>query len=402
MSSPSLPPPLTHVVWDDALTGYDFGAEHPMAPRRLELTASLCRDLGLFDHDDVEVVAAPVASDEDLLRAHRPEYLEAVRAASADPASADPAFGIGTEDDPAFAGMHDAAARLVGGTLEVTKAVWEGRARHGVNFTGGMHHAMPGKAAGFCIYNDAAVAIAWALENGAERVAYVDIDVHHGDGVEACFWDDPRVLTVSVHETGRVLFPGTGFAKDTGGAVGTAVNCALPPGTSDAAWLRAIDAVTMPVVRAFAPDLLITQHGCDSHFRDPLAHLAVSIDGQRQAFEMLHRLSHEVSGGRWVSLGGGGYEVVDVVPRAWAHLTGIASHHPVRLETPTPQSWRDHVERTTGRPAPTEMNDGVADGGVVWWRGWQSGHNPNDAVDAAIMATRSATFPQHGLDEWFD
>lgn len=392
----------TVVVWDDALTQYDFGATHPMAPSRLELTARLCRELGLFSHDDVEVVGAPVATDDELLTVHDAQYVQAVRAASADPASADGSHGLGTEDDPAFAGMHEASARLAGGTLAAMQAVWSGRARHGVSFTGGMHHAMPDRAAGFCVYNDAAVAIAWALANGAQRVAYVDLDVHHGDGVERMFWDDPRVLTVSLHETGRLLFPGTGAPTDVGGAAGTAVNCALPPGTRDAPWLRAVDAVALPVVRAFAPDVLVTQHGCDAHTLDPLAHLDVSVDGQRQGAEMMHRLAHEVCEGRWVCLGGGGYEVVDVVPRAWSHLVGIAAHHPVRLETAVPAAWREHVRATLDREAPAAMNDGVADGGIVWWRGWQSGHDPADPVDAAVMATRRAVFGLHGLDEWFD
>lgn len=394
----------TRVVWDEVFTRYDFGPSHPMSPVRLDLTARLCRELGLFDHDDVELVSPPVATDDELAWVHDRDYIAAVRAAGEDPAQADQAFGIGTEDDPAFLGMHEASARIAGGTLAVARDVWEGRALHGVNFCGGMHHAMPDRAAGFCIYNDAAVAIHWLLEHGAQRVAYVDIDVHHGDGVERCFWDDPRVMTLSVHETGRVLFPGTGFPRDLGGpsADGTAINVALPPGTGDAAWLRAINATVNPLVRAFAPDVLITQQGCDSHYQDPLAHLAISVDAQRQAFEGLHRLAHEVSGGRWVALGGGGYEVVDVVPRAWTHLTAIATHHPIRLDTPIPQAWRDHVLERHGRPGPESMSDGVAEGGIVWWRGWESGYDPEDPVDRAVMATREAAFPLHGLDVWFD
>lgn len=394
----------TRVVWDEVFTRYDFGPSHPMSPVRLDLTARLCRELGLFDHDDVELVSPPVATDDELAWVHDRDYIAAVRAAGEDPAQADQAFGIGTEDDPAFLGMHEASARIAGGTLAVARDVWEGRALHGVNFCGGMHHAMPDRAAGFCIYNDAAVAIHWLLEHGAERVAYVDIDVHHGDGVERCFWDDPRVMTLSVHETGRVLFPGTGFPRDLGGpsADGTAINVALPPGTGDAAWLRAINATVNPLVRAFAPDVLITQQGCDSHYQDPLAHLAISVDAQRQAFEGLHRLAHEVSGGRWVALGGGGYEVIDVVPRAWTHLTAIATHHPIRLDTPIPQAWRDHVLERHGRPGPESMSDGVAEGGIVWWRGWESGYDPEDPVDRAVMATREAAFPLHGLDVWFD
>src|SRR4029079_9133544 len=251
----------------------------------------------------------------------------AVHAASAD-GTADPAFGLGTSDDPVFPDMHEATARVVQGTVDSALAVWEGRALHAVNVSGGLHHAMPGAASGFCVYNDAAIGIRALLDAGAERVAYVDVDAHHGDGVQAVFWDEPRVLTVSVHETGQALFPGTGHARETGGpgAPGAAVNVPLPSGTGDAGWLRAIDAVVAAVVRAFAPDVLVSQHGCDTHTMDPLTHLRMSVDGQRAAATLLHDLAHEVAGGRWVALGGGGYAVLDVVPRSWAHLLGVATH----------------------------------------------------------------------------
>jgi len=282
--------------------------------------------------------------------------------------------------------------------------VWEGRTEHGVNFCGGLHHAMPGNASGFCIYNDIAVGIQWLLDHGAKRVAYVDVDVHHGDGVERIFWDDPRVLTVSVHESGRALFPGTGFAGDVGGpsAQGEAVNVALPPGTGDSAWLRALHATALPLVRAFKPDVLVTQHGCDTHVQDPLAHLALSVDAQRAAAEALHRLSHEVCQGRWVALGGGGYEVVDVVPRTWTHLTAIAAHQPVQLTEPVPEEWLDHVQTLLGRVGPRRMGDRDPAEGPIWHQPWDMGYNPHSEVDRAIMATRQAVFPLHGLDPWFD
>ena len=209
--------------------------------------------------------------------------------------------------------------------------MWTGQVDHAANIAGGLHHAMPDRASGFCVYNDVAVAIRWLLDNGAEKVAYVDVDVHHGDGVEQIFYDDPRVLTISLHETGQMLFPGTGFPADSGGpeAQGSAVNVALPPGTSDAGWLRAFHAVVPPLVREFAPDVLVTQQGCDSHRDDPLAHLALSVDGQRASYLALHDLAHEAAGGRWVAFGGGGYAVVDVVPRAWTHLLSVVAGRPL-------------------------------------------------------------------------
>jgi acetoin utilization protein AcuC len=235
-------------------------------------------------------------------------------------------------------------------------------------------------------------------------VAYVDIDVHHGDGVERIFWDDPRVLTFSIHESARVLFPGTGWPTDIGGAraKGTAVNVALPPGTGDAGWLRALHATAMPLVRAFKPEVLVTQHGCDTHAQDPLAHLALSVDGQRLAAQALHELGHEVCRGKWVALGGGGYELVQVVPRTWTHLTAIAAHEPIPLTAAVPEPWREHVRQALGRPGPVRMGDLDPSDGPLWFQRWEMGYNPHSDVDRAVMATREAVFPHHGLDVWFD
>ena len=397
-------PSQARVVWDSSFTRYDFGPTHPMAPVRLDLTARLCDALGVLDEPGVEVVGADAASDELIETVHDPEYVAAVKAASADPASADGSYGLGTEDDPAFRGMHEASARVVSGTVDSARAVWEGSTEHAVNFTGGLHHAMPGAASGFCVYNDIAVGIRWLLDHGAERVAYVDVDVHHGDGVERIFWDDPRVLTISVHESGRALFPGTGWPSETGGggAEGSAVNVALPPGTGDSAWLRALHSTALPLVRAFRPDVLVTQHGCDTHVQDPLAHMALSVDAQRGAADALHRLAHEVCGGRWVALGGGGYELVHVVPRTWTHLTAIAAHAPVPLTAPVPEDWLEHVRTAYGREGPRRMGDLDPAEGPIWHQPWDMGYNPHSEVDRAIMATREAVFPLHGLDPWFD
>ena len=172
----------------------------------------------------------------------------------------------------------------------------------------------------------------WLLSAGATKIAYVDVDVHHGDGVEAAFYDDPRVLTVSLHESGRTLFPGTGWADQVGSgeAVGSNVNVALPMGTGDTGWLRAFEAVVPPVLRAYRPQVILSQHGCDTHALDPLAHLLMSVDGQLAAYARLHELAHELCGGKWIAVGGGGYEPVQVVPRAWTGLLAEVTGEPVR------------------------------------------------------------------------
>lgn len=382
------------LMWDEAVTGYDFGPGHPMDPVRLALTMRLVEAYGL---DRVaRTVAAPAAGDSTLRLVHRQDYIAAVRAASADPRSADGSYGLGTADDPAFAGMHDAAALIAGQSVGAAEAVWRGDALHAVNFAGGLHHAMPGSASGFCVYNDAALAIARLLELGVERVAYVDVDVHHGDGVQAAFWEDPRVLTISLHEHPRTLFPQTGWPEETGGqgAEGGAVNVALPAGTGDAGWLRAFHAVVPELLAAFRPQVLVTQHGADTHFEDPLAHLTVSVDAQRLVAAACHDLAHEHAAGRWLALGGGGYAVTDVVPRSWTHLVGIAAGRPVEPESLVPEDWRSEVFRRTRQLGPLRMTDGRK----PQWRDFAgSGYDPADRLDQAILATRRAVFPSHGL-----
>lgn len=387
------------VVWTPELLEYDFGAGHPMSPLRLDLTMRLARSFGLLSGPDVEVIGVGPAPDELLCTVHDPEYVAAVRRASTG-GPGDPTRGIGTEDDPVFAHMHEAAARVVAGSVSGALAVWSGQVTHAVNLAGGMHHARAGAASGFCVYNDAAVAIRALLDAGAQRVAYVDVDAHHGDGVQAAFWDDPRVLTVSVHESGSTLFPGTGFPTEVGGpgAEGTAVNVALPAGTGDAGWLRAIDVVVPTVVRAFAPQVLVTQHGCDTHVVDPIADLTTSVDAGRLVALWLDDLAHQVCDGRWLALGGGGYAVVDVVPRAWTHLLGVVTHHPIDPATRVPGAWTEQVVRLYGRPGPGSMSDGAD----LSWRPWAAGFDPQDPVDQAVRATCRASSPLVGLGEHLD
>jgi acetoin utilization protein AcuC len=384
--------------WDPALLSYDFGPGHPMAPVRLDLTVRLARELGVLDRPNVELVTPQPATDELLELVHTPAYIDAVRRVSADPWHGDPLHGLGTADNPAFAGMHDAAALIAGATVAAAEAVWSGRADHGVNIAGGLHHAMADSCSGFCVYNDPAIAIQWLLDEGAERVAYVDVDVHHGDGVQAAFWDDPRVLTISVHESPDALFPGTGYPEEIGGpaALGRSVNVALPPGTGDSGWLHAFLSVVPELVKTFQPDVLVTQHGADTHIDDPLAHLALSVDAQVASYRVLHATAHHHAHGRWLATGGGGYAVVDVVPRAWTHLLAMAAGGAIDPVTPVPEVWRAYVRETTGISGPWRMTDGAGDDvhslpihpSTASW----------GAVNDAIAATRRAVFPHFGLD----
>jgi acetoin utilization protein AcuC len=381
------------VVWDDALLGYTLGGDHPLHPVRLDLTVRLSDALGVLRRPRLEVVRPAPAGVDLLTTVHDPDYLEAVRRAPTDPGVG---HGLGTADNPIFEGMYDAAALITGGSVLAAELVHSGRAQHAVNISGGLHHAMRDRASGFCVFNDAAIGIRWLLDHGVERVAYVDVDVHHGDGVQAAFYDDPRVLTVSVHQTPLTLFPGTGFPEETGdpeAALGSAVNLALPNGTDDSGWLRAFSAVVPSVLRAFQPQVLVTQCGCDAHHEDPLADLALTVDGQRTSYRVLHELAHELCDGRWVALGGGGYGLVRCVPRAWTHLIAEASGEPLDPHTEIPSSWREDVIRRglRARP-PTHMTEGGYTGFTPW--------DPftENRVDRAIMRTRRASFPYFGLD----
>jgi acetoin utilization protein AcuC len=386
------------LLWDEDLMAYDLGGTHPMHPGRLEMTMALARDLGVLARPNLRIVAPRPAPDEVLELVHDRAYIAVVRGAPLRQfAELLAGYGLGGHDNPVFELMHDASALVTGGTVDAARAVRSGEVLHGVNLAGGLHHAMPSRASGFCVYNDAAVAIAWLLADGVRRVAYVDVDAHHGDGVEAAFYQDPRVLTISLHESGYTAFPGTGFPQEAGGrdAEGMASNVALPAHTGDAGWLRAFHAVVPPLVRSFEPELLVTQLGCDTHRLDPLAQLDLTVDGHRACYAALHELAHDVSGGRWVAVGGGGYAIVDVVPRSWTHLLAEITGDPLDPQTATPQSWRELVWARMARGAPEDLSDGAEPA----YRPWDAGEgDPDDPLDRAIAATRRAVFPEHGLD----
>jgi acetoin utilization protein AcuC len=373
------------LVFSDELTRYDFGHDHPMSPGRVTNTISLADQLGVLDR--LTVVPPPPIDLELLATVHTSDYIAAVRRGHRNLA-----YGLGTIDNPVFPGMHEIAATVAMASTEAAVRVWRGDATRASNISGGLHHAMPNRTSGFCVYNDVAIAIRWLLDHGCERVGYVDVDVHHGDGVQTIFYDDPRVMTISLHETPVCLFPGTGFPYETGGrgAEGTSINLALPPGTADSGWLRAFHAVVPAVLRAHRPSVLVTQHGCDSHRHDPLADLELSLDGQRASYLALAEIADELCGGRWISTGGGGYAVTDVVPRAWTHLLSIVAGEPLDPGTRIPEAWRTEI----GPGAPTTMTDGVD----VTFTPFDDGFTPENRLDQAIMATRRAVFPELGLD----
>jgi acetoin utilization protein AcuC len=379
------------VVWDDSVLGYDLGGDHPLHPVRLDLTMRLARSLGVLD--GVEVLPPQPAADEDLERVHTPEYLTSVR--SAPTSGWDVGHGLGTDDNPIFDRMHEAAALIAGGSITAADQIVSGRVERAINIAGGLHHAMADHAAGFCVYNDCSVAIAWMLAQGVERIAYVDVDVHHGDGVQAAFYDDPRVLTVSLHQHPLTLWPGTGYPTEVGasGADGTSVNIPLPPGTQDSGWRRAMQAVVPSVLDTFRPQVLVTQCGADAHWEDPLADLSMSVDGQRETYRTLRDLATHYADGKWLALGGGGYSLFRVVPRAWTHLLATLLDRDLAPSTSIPADWMAHASLLAGNtPLPTTMTD-EHDPSFVAWAGVT-----DSPVDTVIRDVRHAVFPLHGLD----
>ncbi|GAA2235847.1 acetoin utilization protein AcuC [Rarobacter faecitabidus] len=385
------------VAWDDALLDYQFGPGHPMNPIRLDLAMRLTYDCGIFDLLDVDVIPAVAAKRRDVELVHTPAYVAAVEAAGR--GQADAARGLGTQDIPLVPGIDRAAARVVGGSVELARAIWDGKLVHGVNMAGGLHHAHRDAAAGFCIYNDAAVAIAALLERGARRIAYIDFDAHHGDGVQAAFWDDPRVLTVSIHQAG--IYPHSGVVTETGGvsAPGSAVNVPLLAGTDSSGWLRAIDAIVPDAIAEFGPDVIVSQHGADGHRLDAMSDLLLSVGAMREAAEVVHRLAHEFCGGRWLALGGGGYEVSWVVPMVWTHVAAIAAHHPIALADPVPGAWRRRARELGKRSLPRRMG---AQDGLAEYDAWTGRFDPGSPVDQAIRAARRAGLGALGVDVTYD
>lgn len=305
--------------------------------------------LGAFDRANAVVLAPRDATITELERIHSSDYIHAVQEASADPDLDSSRWGLSTlGDTPPFAGMHEASLLTTGGTLRGMEEVLAGRLRVSFNGAGGLHHAMRDRASGFCIYNDPAIVCRLIADRGL-KVAYVDIDAHHGDGVQAAFYDTDQVLTISLHETGRTLFPGTGFAQERGSGTGAgySINVALPPYTDDHAYVNAFDAVVPPLVSRFRPDVLVTQQGIDSHFTDPLTHLQVSTRAREHVVRAFRGF-----GLPWVAMGGGGYDL-DAVARGWSieYLVMLDAPIPEELHDADPPAWagdeRDAIDVAT-------------------------------------------------------
>jgi len=333
----------TAFIYSEKLWERGHGEAHPLRPERLKRTYELLDAYGAFDSEDSLLVPPRQATVEELCLFHSQEYVTAVQKLSRGEEGVNAArYNFGTGDNPVFAGMYETEALKLGSGLVALELVLSGEVEVAFSFAGGMHHARPAYASGFCVFNDVAVAIHKMLVEGL-RVAYIDIDVHHGDGVQAAFYDNDRVLTISLHESGYCLFPGSGFVEEIGRGVGLgyAVNLPLAPYTDDETYVWAFREIVPPLVQEFEPDIVVTQLGIDTHYQDPLAHLCLTTEGYVAVIETIKSLAS-----RWLSFGGGGYEL-DVVPRAWTLAYGVMRGQEFSDEIPS--SYADKYGLTTLR-----------------------------------------------------
>ncbi|WP_425414962.1 acetoin utilization protein AcuC [Pseudobacillus wudalianchiensis] len=345
-------------VYSDQLLSYKFSENHPFNQFRLTLTLDLLRKIDKIQESDI--VPPRSATKEELQLIHDAAYVEAVQKAGSGELSLDIAegYGLGTEDTPMFEGMHEASALLVGGTLTAADWVMQEKAAHALHLGGGLHHGFRGKASGFCIYNDSSVAIKYLQEKYQARVLYIDTDAHHGDGVQWSFYDDPDVCTLSIHETGRYLFPGTGNVNERGQGkgYGFSFNLPLDAFTEDESWLEAYETSIWEVADFFKPDVILTQNGADAHFYDPLTHLSASMNIYKRIPEVAHQVAHQYCDGRWIAVGGGGYDIWRVVPRAWAYIWLAMTRHS-DVSGPLPKAWLEQWQPKSPVQLPAEWND---------------------------------------------
>lgn len=346
-------------IFSEEQLKYKFNSNHPFNQLRLKITLDLLKQLNaLSDH---QIIQPRKASDEELQLIHDPSYINAVKLAGLGQLPAEKAenYGLGTDDTPIFPHMHDASSWLVGGTLTAVDYVMTGKAKHALNLGGGLHHGFKGKASGFCVYNDSSVAIKYLQEKYHARVLYVDTDAHHGDGVQWSFYDDPDVCTLSIHETGRYLFPGTGNVNERGQGKGYGFSFNIPVDafTEDESWLEAYTTSLTEVAAFFKPDVIVTQNGADSHYLDPLTHLSATMNIYREIPKLAHHIAHQYCEGRWIAIGGGGYDIWRVVPRAWSLLWLEMTNNSELSNHPLPSEWIQAWQSKASVPLPKHWND---------------------------------------------
>ncbi len=335
-------------IYSDQFLSYKFRENHPFNQIRIQITLDLLNKMKAINPK--QIISPRKATDEEIALIHDPSYIEIVKRAGAGELTPEETmpYGIGSEDTPIFENMHEISALVVGGTLTAVESVMEGGFCQSLNIGGGLHHGFRNKASGFCIYNDSAIAIKYLVDKYNLRVLYIDTDGHHGDGVQDAFYDSSQVCTLSIHETGRYLFPGTGNVNERGNGAGYgyAFNVPIDAFTEDESFISVYEKAATEIAEYFKPDIIVSQNGADSHFFDPLTHLNTSIETFRVIPRIAKELAHKYCNNRWIAVGGGGYDIWRVVPRAWSliwlEMTGQAQLATGKLPADWIKAWQEY------------------------------------------------------------
>lgn len=349
-------------VYDKSLLEYRFNDQHPFNQMRVKMTTDLLTTSGFLT--DKDIIKPRKATDEELLLVHQPDYVEAVKKAGVGKLSASQmeSYGLDGDDTPTFNDMHEKSKMLVGATLTAVDEVMKGNANKVLSLAGGLHHGFTGRASGFCIYNDSAVAIEYMRKNYGLKVLYIDTDAHHGDGVQLTFYNTNEVMTYSIHETGRYLFPGTGSTTERGDddGFGFSVNLPVDAFTEDESFLSIFEESIEKAIIQFKPDIILSQNGVDAHYRDPMTHLALTSKSYEEIPRIVNRLSDKYTDGKWIAVGGGGYNIWQVVPRMWAQIW-LAMKNESAPRGQLPDAFLEKYQSKSKVSFPTLWQDDLSD-----------------------------------------
>ncbi len=369
----------TALIYSHDFSACSYGEQHPFKVQRYRLAFDLMTEYGLTRLPGADIRECGTVSDADLLTFHSPDYLKRLAEFNCSTESrADFRYGLGDVENPVFPGFYDWTRLCTAGTVEAARLVTEEGYDCAFNLAGGLHHAHRARASGFSYLNDAVIAINRLVAQGL-RVVYLDLDAHHGDGVQEAYYDTDRVLTISIHETGLHFFPGTGFEREMGKGAGKgySVNVPLIEHTDDALFMKAFDEVAYPLIAAYGPDVLVTQLGADTFRTDPLSRLEITTHSYSYVLRKLKALRIP-----WVALGGGGYDLVNVA-RAWSIAWGIMNG--VELPPRLPPGF---VSTIAAMGLPNTM---LLD--AMYWAEEGDRNRALDAVEESIATIRKRIFP---------
>ncbi|MBY9007181.1 MAG: acetoin utilization protein AcuC [Candidatus Lokiarchaeota archaeon] len=386
------------LVFTEDYQKYNFGDTHPLRPLRLSLTYSLMKKIGLFKNEKLEILDPKDCTDNELELVHTPDYIDAVKKLSINPqdSSVKPSdYGLGPGDNPIFKGMFEASALVCGASITAAKKVWDDNSCNvAFNPAGGLHHAIENRASGFCIFNDIAVALRYLKTLDKDiRIAYLDIDCHHGDGVQWIFYEDPNVLTISLHESGQFLFPGTGHLDEIGEEDGTgfSINFPLVPGTNNKLYLKLFKECIPKILENYQPDILATQLGVDIHYSDPLTQMGTSLELTKNLAQEMDIYAQKYCNNKWLAFGGGGYSMT-VVPRAWTLF--LAQMLDEKLPNELPISWINEIKKKVkNEKIPKELWDSDTQMNNQLFKNSNDAENMENYIDTLIELCHEKFLP---------